>query len=230
MFKLKSEEVLEDLDNELKIIQNKKLYRFSEDPVLLAKFTDVYAGNKIVDLGTGSGIILFLLYAKEPDIKAVGIEIQFFLADMATRSVKYNNLCEKIKILQEDLKKPYKYLKQNSWDLVVSNPPYIPLNKGRISPKKEIAAARQEVYCNLNDVISSAAFLLKKGGAFNMIHRAQRLPEIMYQLKDKELTPSKLQFVSSHEGKDPFLVLISAVKGVSTSFKILPQLNLNNLK
>ena len=87
MFKLKPEEVLEDLDNELKIIQNKKLYRFSEDPVLLAKFTDVYAGNKIVDLGTGSGIILFLLYAKEPDIKAVGIEIQFFLADMASRSV-----------------------------------------------------------------------------------------------------------------------------------------------
>lgn len=226
MLNLRPDEFFEDLNNNIKIIQNKKLYCFSEDPILLAGFTDVNAGNKVLDLGTGSGILLFLLYIKESDIEALGIEIQPSLADMASRSVKHNNLCEKIKILQGDLKKIDKYVSANSWDLVVSNPPYIPLDKGRISPKKEIAAARQEVYCKLSDIISSAAFLLRRGGVFNMIHRAQRLPEIMNKLKENKLYPHKLQMIASHEKKDPFLVLINAVKDISTDFKVLPQINL----
>lgn len=225
--RLLSHESLEDLSGNIKIIQNKNLYRFNEDSVLLADFTRVDKKSRVVDLGTGSGVLLLLLFAREPSIEGVGVEIQRELAEMASRSVSYNGLAGKIKVINNDLKNAQQFLTKNSWDLVVSNPPYIPKGKGRTSPRREIAIARQEIYCTLQDVINTAAMLLKPGGSFAMVHRVERLPEIMVLFKKNDLEPRRMQLVAASENKAPYLVLIQSWKNSSPGLEVLPQKNLN---
>ena len=226
-FKLLPHESLEDLTGNIKIIQNKALYRFNEDSVVLAEFTQLDKKCRVVDLGTGSGVLLLLLLAREASMEGVGVEIQQALADMASRSISFNALGDKIKIINADLKKAHYFLQKNSWDLVISNPPYITMDTGRASPHKELAAARQEIYCTLQDVIHSAAMLLKPGGSFALVHRVERLPEIMVLLKESKLEPRKMQLVAASEDKAPYLVLLQSWKNSVPGLEMLPQKNLN---
>ncbi|MDD2494360.1 MAG: methyltransferase, partial [Tissierellia bacterium] len=143
--KLKENEKIEDLQcHGLKIIQNKKWFCFGMDAVLLTNFCDVKNNSKIVDLGTGTGIIPILLSGKKNYEKAIGIEIQEEVAEMAKRSVKLNNLEGKIEILNIDLKNATKLLDKNSFDCVISNPPYKLNNSGIINPNDQKAISRHE--------------------------------------------------------------------------------------
>jgi tRNA1Val (adenine37-N6)-methyltransferase len=226
---LKQNEKIEDLQCKgLRIIQNKEWFCFGMDAVLLTNYCDVKNNASVVDLGTGTGIIPILLSGKRNIGKAVGIEIQSEVAEMASRSVKLNNLEEKIKILNIDLKDATKYLELNSFDAVISNPPYKLNNSGIINPNDQKAISRHEIKCTLEDVIGIASSLLKQYGRFYMVHRPDRLADIICLLRQYKLEPKQIRFVHPKSGQKPNMVLIRASKYGKPELKFDPPLYIYN--
>lgn len=214
MIELKQGERLDDLECKgYKIIQDEKRFCFGMDAVLLSGFANVKPGEKVVDLGTGTGIIPILLEAKTQGLHFTGLEIQEDSADMAKRSVKYNRLEEKIEIVTGDIKDATKILGASSYDVVTSNPPYMIGQHGLVNPESEKAIARHEILCNLEDVVKQAAGLLKSKGRFYMVHRPFRLPEIMEVMRKYKLEPKRMQLVYPYIDKEPNMVLIEGSLG-----------------
>ncbi len=207
--KLKDGERLDDLECKgYQIIQDEKRFCFGMDAVLLSGFAKVKPEENVVDLGTGTGIIPILLEGKTMGRHFTGLEIQEDSADMARRSVEYNNLGDKIEIITGDIKDAAKLLGASSYDVVTSNPPYMIGQHGLVNPESEKAIARHEILCNLEDVVSQAAKLLKNKGRFYMVHRPFRLPEIMTIMKKYKLEPKRMQLVYPYINKEPNMVLI----------------------
>lgn len=222
---LKENERIEDLQCKgLKIIQNKKWFCFGMDAVLLTNYCDIKNSSKIVDLGTGTGIIPILLSGKRNYSKAYGVEIQAEVAEMAERSVKLNNLQDKIEILNIDLKDALEYLDAGSFDAVISNPPYKLNNTGIINPDDKKAISRHEIKCTLEDVISTASQLLKQYGRFYMVHRPDRLADIMCFLRKYKLEPKQIRFVHPKVKAKPNMILIRASKNGNPELKFDPPL------
>ena len=222
---LNENEKIEDLQCKgLKIIQNKKWFCFGMDAVLLTNYCDIKKNSKIVDLGTGTGIIPILLSGKKDYIKAYGIEIQKEVAEMAERSVKLNNLGEKIEILNIDLKEASEHLQPNSFDAVISNPPYKLNNSGIVNPEDKKAISRHEIKCSLEDVVKTAALLLKQYGRFYMVHRPDRLVDIICLLRKYRLEPKQIRFVHPKASSKPNMVLIRASKNGNPELKFDPPL------
>jgi len=205
---LYEDESFEDIGGGLKIIQSKNNYRFSEDSTLLAEFVDLNPGESLLDLGAGSGILPLLLIQKERNLNITGIEIQQDLADMARRSIRYNDLEEKIKIVQGDLKEANKLFTWTRWDKVISNPPYFSVSESRISTRNNIAIAKQEIKCTLADVIKAASLLLKPMGSFYIVHRYQRLEELISLCEKEGLICHKQKFISANKNKSPNIVVV----------------------
>ena len=206
------DEILEDIGAGLKIIQSKNSYRFSEDSILLADFVDLNSGESLLDLGTGSGILPLLLIQRERNLKITGIEIQQGLASMAQRSIKYNNLEKEITIVQGDLKEVSTLFPEAKWDKVITNPPYFCTNESRVSPRDNIAIARHEIKCTLADIIKAASLLLKPEGSFYIVHRYQRLDELISLCKENGLISYEQQLISTDENKPPYLVLMKFLR------------------
>lgn len=222
---LKENEKIEDLQcNGLKIIQNKKWFCFGMDAVLLTNYCEIKNNSSIVDLGTGTGIIPILLSGKKNYSKAYAIEIQEEVAEMAKRSVELNNLQDKIEILNIDLKNILNHLEPNSFDAVISNPPYKLNNSGIINPLDKKAISRHEIMCSLEDVISTAASLLKQYGRFYMVHRPDRLADIMCLLRKYRLEPKQIRFVHPRAYEKPNMVLVRATKHGNPELKFDPPL------
>lgn len=222
---LKENERIDDIELKgLKIIQDTTGFCFGIDAVLVANFCDIKKNSKIVDLGTGTGIIPLILWGKNDVEKIYGVEVQEEVADMAKRSMELNNLEEKIEILNIDLKEVEKYIDIDSVDVVVSNPPYMNSGGGLLNPNDKKAISRHEVLCSLEDVIKKAKKLLKDNGAFFMIHRPYRLVDIIYLLRKYKLEPKVLRFVHPKMGKEPNMVLIKAVKGGNPELRTKPPL------
>lgn len=210
---LNENEKIEDLQLKgLKIIQNKKWFCFGMDAVLLSDFADIKKNSKVVDLGTGTGIIPLLLWGKRDTEKIYGIEIQKEVAEMAKRSVRLNNLENKIEIVNADMLELEKYLESNSFDSVVTNPPYVESKGGIVNPLDKKALSRHEISCSLEDVVKTAAKLLKQYGSFYMVHRPYRLPDIICLMRKYKLEPKKMRMVHSKQGEKPNMVLIKGVK------------------
>jgi len=220
---LQDEFVLEQLNQEgLVILQPKAGYRFSLDAVLLARFPVLKKGYKIIDLGTGSGVIPLLLSTREDSLFIQGVEIQHRLAELAKRSVALNKKEDKIVIWEGDLKTLPKDM-NGKWDLVVSNPPYFKAGSGKIG-EGETAIARHELKCSLEDVINTGQRLLKPKGHFALVHRAERLPETMGFLSQVKLNPWRLKMVHPDRTKNAELFLLEAVKGSMQTLNTLPPL------
>lgn len=214
-------ERLDDLErNGYKIIQHKDKFCFGMDAVILSGFATVSEGEKVVDLGTGTGIIPILLEAKTDGEHFTGLEIQKESADMAFRSVKYNHLEEKIDIVTGDIKEASKIFQKASFDVVTSNPPYMNDQHGIKNPDLPKAIARHEVLCTLEDVVREATLLLKPGGRFYMVHRPHRLIEIIMELKKNKMEPKRIKFVHPFVDKEANMVLIEAVRGGKSMVKI----------
>ncbi|MFW5780753.1 MAG: tRNA1(Val) (adenine(37)-N6)-methyltransferase [Bacillota bacterium] len=215
MFLLKENEKLEDLQiNNLKIIQSKYGYRFTSDAVILANIARALPGQKVVDLGSGSGVISILMAAKTKAAKIVGVEIQKRLADMAKRSVEYNKLTERIEIINKPMQNIHKII-GGSFDVVVSNPPYeTDLSKDLMD---EQSICRRELKVTLEEVIISAEKLLKFGGNFFMINKVTRLADTIYFLKYKNLEPKKLTMIYPKASKGADTFIIEAKKGSKPS-------------
>lgn len=211
---LKENERIDDLErNGYQIIQDAKRFCFGMDAVLLSGFARVKDGARVLDLGTGTGIIPILLEAKTGAAHLTGLEIQPDSADMARRSVKLNGLENKIDIVTGDLKEAGSLFDAASFDVVTSNPPYMIGQHGITNPEDAKAIARHEVLCTLRDVIEQAAKLLRPGGNFFMVHRPFRLAEIMVLLHEYKLEPKRMQLVYPYVDKEPNMVLIEATRG-----------------
>ena len=220
--KLKENERIDDLEfKNLKIIQNSDGFCFGIDAVLLSDFAKEIKNNSLVlDLGTGTGILSILLSGKTNLKKIYGIEIQEEVADMADRSVKLNDLENKIEIINKNIKELNSIFEKNYFDAIVTNPPYKKINTGKENEKTNKYISRHEVTANLEDFIKISFDLLKDKGSFYMVHRPERLSEIIYLLKKNKLEPKNIRFIHSNTKEEPKLVLIKAVKNAREFLKV----------
>ncbi len=211
---LKEGERLDDLQrNGYQIIQDPDRFCFGMDAVLLSGFATGPDGGKVLDLGTGTGIIPILMAAKTTASQLVGLEIQEDSADMAQRSVILNDLQTRVKIVKGDIKEADQLFDAASFDVVTSNPPYMIGGHGLQNPEAPKAIARHEVLCDLEDVIRAAARCLKSGGKFYMVHRPFRLAEIMVLMHQYKVEPKRMQLVYPFADKEPSMVLIEGARG-----------------
>jgi len=217
---LQNGERLDDLHrNGYKIIQNPAYFAFGMDAVLLSAFAHINKDETHLDLCCGNGIVPILLAARYPSGSFSGIEIQQPLADMAARSVAYNGLPDKIRIVHGDIKQARSIFGHAAFDAVTVNPPYIAHGGGLKNVSHEMAVARHELLCTLHDVCACAADMLRFGGRLYMVHRPERLADIVCSLREVGLEPKTLRFVQPKSDKNPNTLLIMATKGGK------PQLN-----
>ena len=220
---LKPGERLDDLQrNGYQIIQDTGRFCFGMDAVLLTGFVQIKSGERVLDMGTGTGIIPILLEAKTKAAHFTALEIQADSADMAKRSVKINELEEKIAVVQGDIKEAGLLFGAASFDVVTTNPPYMIGEHGLKNPNEAKAIARHEVLCTLEDVVREAAKVLKSSGRFYMVHRPFRLAEIIRTLSAYGLELKRLQFVHPYIDKEPNMVLLECMKGAKPRVTVEP--------
>ena len=206
------------------IIQDPARFCFGMDAVLLSGFARARRGERVLDLGTGTGIIPILMEAKTEAEDFTALEIQEESADMARRSVLYNHLEEKIRVVTGDIKDASGIFGASSFDIVTTNPPYMIGQHGIQNPYMAKAIARHEILCTLEDVVSQAANVLKDRGRFFMVHRPFRLAEIFQVLMKYKLEPKRMQLVYPYVNKEPNMVLIEARKGCNSRISVEPPL------
>ena len=204
----------------LRVIQPERGYRFSIDAVLLAGLTSVRPRDRVVDLGSGCGIIPLLLAFQKPAAHITGIEIQDSLVSMAKRNVKINEFSHLITILLADLRKVDLTTVDGQVSLVVSNPPYGKLRSGRLNPDTEKAIARHELLANLGDVIRTAARLLPHKGRLALIYPARRLPYLLEEISVGGFAPKQLTLIHSTLDSEAKLVHLESMKGGGEELRV----------
>lgn len=219
---LKENERIDDLQiNGMQIIQNKEGFCFGMDSVLLSDFAkEIKKGAKCVDLGTGTGIIGILLCAKTELSEMIGVEVQEEVVEMASRSIVLNHLEDRFKILNINIKETTNILSKNSFDYVVMNPPYKKMETGKINENEKLKISRHEIMADLGEFIKTAHYLLKDRGTLYMVHRPERLADIIQYLRKEKLEPKKIRFVYPKQNKESNLILIKAVKNANPFLKI----------
>lgn len=210
---LQEHEQLDDLQNGYFILQSREGFRFGLDAVLVAHFAEMHTGAHILDLGCGNGIIPLLIAARKKDVHVTGLEIQKQSAELARRSVKYNQLEDRIDIIEGDIKEVAKLFKAASFDSVISNPPYMLGEHGLKNPREEMAIARHEILCDFSDIAAAAEHLLPNLGRFFLVHRPFRLAELFRILTEHHLEPKRMRLVFPYADREPNMVLIEARKG-----------------
>ncbi|MDE6852161.1 MAG: tRNA1(Val) (adenine(37)-N6)-methyltransferase [Lachnospiraceae bacterium] len=218
-------ERLDDLQcNYLKIIQNPEKFCFGMDAVLLSAFVNNHVGTRLLDLGTGTGVIPLLLSAKTKVEHLDALEIQTDMVDMARRSVCWNQLENRITIHQGDIKEASALLGRSRYDIITVNPPYMTEHHGLKNPHLPKAIARHEILCNLEDVVRESHALLCPGGHFYMVHRPFRLVEICSVMTKYHIEPKRLRLVHPYLDKEPNMVLIEGVRDGKSRITIEPPL------
>ncbi|OQB14699.1 MAG: tRNA1(Val) (adenine(37)-N6)-methyltransferase [Firmicutes bacterium ADurb.Bin193] len=213
---INDKERIDDLQVPLKngkslcVIQNPDYFCFGVDAVLLADFAKIPKNAVVADMGCGCGVIPLLIAAKTEASHITGIEIQSEVAEMAQRSVALNGLEDKISVINADIKR---FEGSGVFDVITCNPPYKEGGGGLKNPNKYLAVARHEVCCTLSDVIKTAARLLKPGGKLNIIHRPERLADIICGMRKNGLEPKRIRFVHPAPYKTATMVLIEGAKG-----------------
>lgn len=227
---LKENERIDDLEfKNLKIIQNTKGFCFGIDAVLLSDFAkNIKKNAKVLDLGTGTGIISILLCGKTNLEKIIGVEVQKEVANMAKRSSKLNNLENKFEIINENIINLDNIYERNSFDVIVTNPPYKKENTGIVNEEEKKLISRHEVLAKLEDYLKISNKLLKDKGEFYMVHRPERLVDIIAYMRQYKIEPKEIRFVCSHEKEPPKLVLIKGVKNAKPFLKFKEDLYIYN--
>ena len=208
----------------LKILQKKSGYRFSIDALLLAHFAEPRPGERMIDLGTGCGVIPLIIAFRKKTGKITGVEIQPSLADLARRNSALNRLSTRITILETDLRNLEEKGFKGTFDLVLSNPPYRKVGAGRVNPRQEKALARHEFKAALRDVLRAAQYLLKEKGRLAMIYPASRAAELIQEMRPFHLEPKRLQFVHSRMKEEARLMMVEAFKEGRAQVRVLPPL------
>ncbi len=215
-----------ELKNKYQLIQDKVGFRLTVDSVILADFVDSNLSDKnILDVGTGNGIIPILLSMREDkNVNITGIEIQEDVSKLAHENIIHNNLCDKIKIINIDVND---FKLGNTYDVVISNPPYMKVDGKKQNDNEGKSIARHEIKLDLKSLISNAKRLLKPIGEFYMVHRTHRLDEIVVALNEASMSIQKIRFVyASKEEESSNLILIKAVKGKKSILEVVKPLYL----
>ena len=221
---LKAGERLDDLIiGGIKIIQHPDGFCFSLDAILLGHFACVKKGCRAVDLGTGTGVIAFVLSARGAS-EVTGIELNPDTADRAARSAALNGLEEKVALQCGDLRSVRQFLPSGQYDLVVSNPPYRSLGGGFLNPAQGLAMARHETTASLKDVLAAARYLLKYRGRFAMVHLPERMTDIISGMREAGIEPKRLRLVHSGIHKKPNMLLVEGIRGAQPGLEVLPPL------
>lgn len=222
-------ETIDDLQLKgLKLIQKKDAFRFGVDAVLLSEFANIKKNFRVIDLCTGTGIVPFLILGKYEPKEIVGIEVQEEIAEMANRSTVLNNVEDKIKFINRDLK-DIEFLKQlGRFDALTVNPPYKLNNSGIVNPSDKLAIARHEVLCTLEDVIATSRILLKDNGRMYMVHRPERLADILTLMRKYKIEPKRIRMVHPNTKKSPNIVLIEGQRDGGKFLKWDPPLYVYN--
>ncbi len=205
------------------IIQDPKRFCFGIDAVMLSDFAKVKPGERVLDLGTGTGVIPILLSAKTKGLHFTGLEIQPESADMAQRSVRYNDLEDKIDIVTGDIKEAAELFGTASFDVITTNPPYMLKEHGLKNHGDARTIARHEILCTLDDILRESAKLLRESkGRFYMIHKPFRLAEILTKMCQYKIEPKRIRFVHPYVDKEPTMVLIEGLKGGKSRVTVEP--------
>lgn len=211
---LREGERIDDLQRKgYRIIQNPRWFCFGMDAVLLSAWSQVKKGERVLDLGTGTGIIPILMEARYPGEHFHGLEIQPGVAEMASRSVQLNQLSHRISIVEGDIKEASSLLGRASFDVVTCNPPYMDDCHGIQNPSEPKAIARHELMLAFDDVAREAAACLKPHGRFYMVHRPRRLMDLLTTLRAHKLEPKRIRMIHPFVNKEANMVLVEAVKG-----------------
>lgn len=207
-----------------RIIQKVDGFCFGMDAVLLSDFAKAGRKDRVLDMGTGTGILPILMEAREAGGHFTGLEIQEEFASMAGRSVALNGQEDKIDIVCGDIKEASSLFGCDSFDVVVSNPPYMVADHGLSNPDEKKAIARHEVKCDLSDLLRETKRVLKQKGRFYMVHRTYRLAEILHQMVEYGLEPKRIRLVHPYVDKEPNIFLVEAMKGAKSRIKVEPPL------
>lgn len=218
---LNENERIDDLGRRgYRIIQNKEKFCFGVDAALLAWFSEVKPGDRVLDLGTGTGIVPILMDARNACGDYTALEIQEDMVEMAGRSVAMNQAEDHIRIEVGDIKTASTQFGKGKFNVITSNPPYKKAGTGIPNPDYAKAIARHEVLCTLEDVVREAAALLTSGGHFYMVHRPDRLPEIFRCFETYHIAPEKLISVHPYKDREATMILISGVAGRQAMFHV----------
>ena len=204
----------------LRILQPRRGYRFSLDSVLLAGLTSIRRRDRVVDLGTGCGVIPLILAFRRTASQVTGVEIQPSLAALARRNVEMNGLSSCIRIVEEDLRLTRRESIGSLVSLVVSNPPYREIASGRLSPEAEKARARYELLADLGDVVKAAARLLPQKGRLALVYPARRLPQLFREVTDAGFAPKLLTLIHGTSDSPAKLAHLEAVKGGGEELRV----------
>ena len=213
----------------MKIIQNPKWFSFSLDSVLLPRFVTINKDTKnILDIGTGNAPIPLILSTRTK-AKIFGIEIQKDIYDLAQESIQINNLQDQIKLINDDVHNIGQYFKYGFFDVIVSNPPYFRVKeKSKINEDIHKTIARHEFKLDLEDIIKISSLYLKNGGILAIVHRSERLIELITLFKKYKIEPKKIQLIYPKIGEESNIVLIEGRKGGNKGLKILPSIIAHN--
>lgn len=225
---MKEENIRIDLvpGTNFKIKQNKEIFSYGTDAIFLSNFAK--PKGRVVDLGTGTGIIP-LRIANNPRIdKIYGVEIQEDVARMARESIGLNGLEDKIEIINMDLKELDKRFEKASMDTVISNPPYMKSGGALVNQRENFALSRHEIACKLEDIIRMADYLLKPLGKIYLVHRPDRLTDILYTMRSYRIEPKYIRFVQAKANKRPNLLLIEGLKDGKADLKFYDPLIVYN--
>lgn len=214
--------------NNLKIVQNTSWFNFSLDSVILAHFVDLKKSKVVLDLCTGNAPIPIMISAKH-NVKVVGIEIQKEIYDLALKSIKMNNLEDKIKLINDDVKNITKIFPNESIDTITCNPPFFKVcDTSKLNGDKIKSIARHEILINLNDIFKVAKVVLKNGGNIAIVHRSERLCDIITFMRVNSIEPKKVQFVYPKENTNSNIVLVEGIKNGNPGLKILSPIFAHN--
>jgi tRNA1Val (adenine37-N6)-methyltransferase len=212
----------------IKVLQKKTGYRFSIDAVLLSQFTKIRKNEKVIDLGTGCGILPLLLCHDTQAHSFVGVEIQKDLAELAKRNVLLNHFEDRISILRNDFRKLKTVFPPGSFHVVLSNPPYRKYRTGRVNPSLEKAIARHEIKGTLEDLVSMASYLLPPKGRCYLIFPALRTVDLLVALRNRRLEPKRLQFVYPRLHEEANFILTESVKASGVELRVMDPLILQS--
>ena len=216
------------LNGRLTILQKSDGYRFSVDAVILANSIDPKSGESVLDLGTGCGIIPLILSYRNPGATITGVEVQPALAGLAKKNVRFNQMQDRIEIVQADMRQMVLPPERNGFDWVICNPPYRKPLSGRLNPNTEKALARHEIKVDLEQLVATVRKMLYTGGRFVTIYPAERLSDLICQMRGYGIEPKKIRCIHSKYGQNAKLILVHGIKGGRPGVTIEPPLSVYN--
>ena len=211
-----------------RFVYDDTLFRPGTDTFLLSTFPRLKTGLRVCDLGCGTGLLGLLLLQRQPHLSVTGVEIQAEAVRLAQQAAAENDLAEHLSFLLADLRDSRSHFPTGSFDLIICNPPYYPTGSGALSEDSALRTARSEVHCTLEDICRAASYLLRWGGSFCLVHKPERLADILCTLREHAMEPKRLRWVCPTASSAPSLILVEGRRGGKPGLTVEPPLILQN--